>query len=154
MKPAPVNFTDMNDLEAVVLAQLGMSNTVIAINCPGLISHGAKNPHGRITYRLKKAAALFGLQKGQGFRSMWRNGTSPIAQDVMKGLVPKLRKQTKGFLIEQIIHPPVEAAKPVKEQDAPTAAEAARLLKEDRRQAKESVARQLKEKKQQLPPKV
>lgn len=100
--PRKITFNDPTDVEAVVLAQLGRSSAVIAAHCPGLVSHEAKNVHSRINYRLKIAAREFGLEKGRGFRSTWRDGTSPIAQEVTNQFLPKLRKQTHSYLASQL----------------------------------------------------
>jgi hypothetical protein len=103
-----VLFQDHESVEAVVLAQLGRSNKSIALSCPSLVSHGRKNPHNKINYRLTIAKNLYGLPPGEGFRYQWRNGTSELAQQVAREIVPMLRRQLVKSLPRMIARPTPE----------------------------------------------
>lgn len=97
-----ITFLDAEDIEAVALAQLGMSNEVI--------QERSSLSAGQIQYRLTKAKRAEGLPRGQGYRSQWRNGTSSIARDVMQGLLPGLRRDVKTALPKHFVKPPAEGA--------------------------------------------
>lgn len=89
-KPLPVTFQDPNDIEVVILAQLGRGTTYIQ-ESTGLTPH-------QIAYRLAKAKKAEGYQPGHTYRSEWRAGTGAMAQMVETLIAPKVRPQVKQRL--------------------------------------------------------
>lgn len=99
-----VTFASRADAEAIALAQLGQSDSVIERDC--------KLTPGQISYRLRKAKDLLGMK--QGFRTMWRRGEGPLVRRVKDEVLAVLRQDIQRNLPGKIIHAP---ARVVKEQD-------------------------------------
>jgi len=98
-----VNFESVADLEAVVLAKLGMSTAAIC-------ERTALTKH-QVTYRLSKGKGLEGYGKGHTYRSEWRDGSGSLAQGIMQAMLPQLRKETKAVLPKLVQHPTPETTK-------------------------------------------
>jgi len=95
-----VTFESEADIEAVALAQLGLTNKVIE-EATGLSNH-------QINYRLFKAKSAEGYDIGHTYRSEWRNGTGEAVRSVMSSLVPVLKKDVKATLPKLFKHPTPE----------------------------------------------
>jgi len=78
-----IKFTDVRDIECVVLAQLGWSTAAILAE--------VDLTKCQIAYRLTKAKNADGYEKGHTYRSEWRNGTSRVARAVMSQWLSPLR---------------------------------------------------------------
>src|SRR5215813_14837674 len=92
-----ITFEDSDDIEAVALAQLGFSNKYIMEN--------TKLTEHQINYRLTKGKIAEGYKKGIGYRSMWRNGTSRVAQEISDSVLPGLRRSVGRELPKYFTHP-------------------------------------------------
>jgi len=104
-----VNFESATDLEAVVLARLGLSTNFIKEQT-GLSG-------GQISYRLRKGKDLEGYGKGHTYRSEWRNGTGHLVRDAITMMVPVLRKEAKATLPKLVQHPTPEVSNVVELPD-------------------------------------
>ena len=89
-KRKAVTFLDPTDIEVVALAKLGGSSA--------MISERTGLSMSQITYRVTKAKIGEGMEKGNGYRTDWRNGTSPYYQLMSKAILPKIRATVRAEL--------------------------------------------------------
>jgi hypothetical protein len=113
-----ITFSKEPEALAVALAKLGQSDSVIMEEC--------NYSPGQISYRLRKAQGLEGLEGG--YRRSWAKGTSEVCQMVKRDLVSILKKEIQRSLPPLIKHPePVFVKTP--EHKAPTIDQAVEELK-------------------------
>ena len=98
-----VNFENATDLEAVVLAKLGMGRAYIQAQ--------TQLTSCQIGYRLTKGKNAEGLPKGIGYSTAYRSGQGAIAREVLGHFVPTVRKEAKATLPKLFVHPTPEVAK-------------------------------------------
>lgn len=113
-----ITFTDGKDLEALVMAQLGLGNQ--------LINEATGLSRGQITYRLSKAKKA--EQKDNGYRVAWRTGKSQVMWQVLRDYRGVIAQEIERNVVPKIVHPELKFAK-VKEPKAPTVDEAIVKLK-------------------------
>jgi len=92
-----ITYLDDVDVEVVLRAQLGQSTKFIQAQT-GLTP-------SQITYRLVKAARAQGFKPRDGYRTQWRNGTSPVAQRIFHDFAPELHRQLHDTLPRHFIQP-------------------------------------------------
>jgi len=89
-----VNFSRVEDIDVIVMAQLGRSTKAIQART-GLSA-------GQIQYRLTKAKKQDNLPVGIGYRVQWRDGTSALARRVdalmFRQLEDKVRSRMRGAI--------------------------------------------------------
>ena len=95
-----VTFEQGDDNEAVALAMLGLSNRAI--------KNATKNrlTDSQITYRLSKAKRVEGNQFG--YRVDYRNGTSPMACQIVNDIAGILREEVRRNITPKLVHPTPE----------------------------------------------
>jgi hypothetical protein len=98
-----ITFEDAEDIEAIALAQMGFSNK--------FIKQSVSLSECQINYRLTKGKKAEGYEKGVGYRSMWRNGTSRLAQDMITTTLPGIRRKVGRDLPKHFVHPTPEVVK-------------------------------------------
>ena len=96
-----VTFEANSDKRATALAMLGQSNRTIKEET-GLTDC-------QITYRLHKAKTLQGHE--HGYRVQWRNGESPIFQQIKRDTLAVLMADIEHELTPLIIHPTPQTTK-------------------------------------------
>lgn len=92
-----VTFEGYADSLALAYAKLGQSNQSIHRKL------GDQLTDSQITYRLSKAKRA--EENDRGYRVDWRNGTSPLVQQVIRDLVSVLQADIKSSLPQKIVHP-------------------------------------------------
>ena len=90
-----VTFNDGDDNEAVALAMLGLSNKAI--------KGRTKLSDSQITYRLHKAKTV--EENKLGYRVDYRNGTSPMAVQIINDLAGIMREEVRRNVTPKLVHP-------------------------------------------------
>lgn len=85
------------EIEAIALAELCQSNRRI-MQSTGLSDQA-------VSYVLTKAKNLEGYKKYCTYRSGWRDGTSPIAQQVVSKVLPVLKQEAEQRVPKLLTHP-------------------------------------------------
>lgn len=93
---------DIDSIDAICLAEMGMSNAVIRDYTGICHRTGAPLSDGQIHYRLTKAKVIAGYGKGDGFRKAWREGRSDLARDFRRSALPALRKEYNLHIAPQV----------------------------------------------------
>lgn len=99
-----ITFHDGDDNETVSLAMLGMSNRAIRRQTDNRLTDS------QITYRLSKAKRTEGNKLG--YRVNYRNGTSPMAQQIINDIAGVLREEVRRNITPKLVHPPPEVSIP------------------------------------------
>ena len=100
-RPGVIDFNSGDDNEALALAMLGMSNQAI--------KERTKLSDGQITYRLSKAKRV--EQNKFGYRVDYRNGSSPMAVQIINDIAGILREEVRRTISPKIAHPTPETVK-------------------------------------------
>jgi len=95
-----ITFQQGDDNEALAMAMLGMSNKAIKRHIDGRLSDG------QITYRLAKAKRVEGNKFG--YRVDYRNGESPVAQQIINDVAGILHEEIRRNVTMKITHPTPE----------------------------------------------
>jgi hypothetical protein len=93
-----ITYTDDDELEAVTLAQFGQSTEHIQRET-GLTQC-------QIGYRLTKAKKGEGLPAGQGYRTQWRNGTSPLYKQIARQFKSTQKRRNRKVLPPKFVKQP------------------------------------------------
>lgn len=96
-----INFDSGDDNETVALAMLGMSNRAI--------KERTTLSDGQITYRLSKAKRV--EKNKMGYRVDYRNGTSPMAGQIISDIIGVLREEIRRNITAKLTHPTPETIK-------------------------------------------
>jgi hypothetical protein len=96
-----ITFDHGDDCKSVVLAKLGMSNKAIKAR--------TSLSDNQISYRLAKAKAV--EENAGGYRVEFRNGVSPLAQQLIDDLSGVLEKEIQRTIVPRILHPTPEIVK-------------------------------------------
>jgi hypothetical protein len=89
-----ITFDSGDDNRVVVLAKLGMSNKAIRDR--------TKLTSNQITYRLHKAKVV--EENDGGYRVEFRNGVSPLAQQLINDLSGVLEQEVRRNISPRILH--------------------------------------------------
>ena len=89
-----ITFQSGDDNRAVVLAKLGMSNKAIRAR--------TKLTSNQINYRLNKAKEV--EENNGGYRVEFRNGISPLAQQLINDLSGVLEQEVRRNISPRILH--------------------------------------------------
>lgn len=106
-KPKPqkrspiITFEMGDDNEAIALAKLGLSNRAI--------KERTKLNDNQITYRLSKAKRI--EQNEFGYRVDYRNGSSPMAMQIIHDIAGILREEVRRTITPKIVRPTPETVK-------------------------------------------
>ena len=96
-----ITFAQGDDCKSVVLAKLGMSNRAIKAR--------TRLSDNQITYRLAKARRV--EENEGGYRVEFRNGVSPLAQQLIDDLSGILEKEIHRTIVPKIVHPTPETVR-------------------------------------------
>lgn len=100
-RSAVIDFHEGDDNEALALAMLGMSNLAI--------KERTRLSDGQITYRLSKAKRVEGNK--MGYRVDYRNGSSPMATQIIRDIAGILREEVRRTVTPRIVHPTPQTVK-------------------------------------------